>query len=119
MPLFIALRLAGGWMVTTHQGEDSSSADGALDLVVPAVTDRVRELRRAARRYAERHGVMRPEDVEIAVGEAATNAVLHAYVGMAPGPVHLRGSLDDTSLVLVVHDEGTGLAPRHGSNGLG
>jgi anti-sigma regulatory factor (Ser/Thr protein kinase) len=93
--------------------------DGALELVVPAATSRVREVRVAARRFAEEHGVARPDDVEIAVGEAATNVVVHAYVGVDAGPVVLLGGLDATSVVLTVRDEGTGLAPRRDSRGLG
>jgi anti-sigma regulatory factor (Ser/Thr protein kinase) len=91
----------------------------ALDVVVPAVTDRVREIRETARMFAARHGVLRPEDVALAVAEAAANAVRHAYLDRAAGPMRLCCRCRPGLVTFVVSDEGEGLVPRPDSPGLG
>jgi anti-sigma regulatory factor (Ser/Thr protein kinase) len=58
-------------------------------------------------------------DVMLVVSEALTNAALHAYVGMASGPVALMASVSSGSLRVTVTDEGRGMVPRPDSPGLG
>jgi serine/threonine-protein kinase RsbW/stage II sporulation protein AB (anti-sigma F factor) len=58
-------------------------------------------------------------DVMLVVSEALTNAALHAYVGMACGPVALAASVSGGSLRVRVTDEGRGMVPRTDSPGLG
>lgn len=58
-------------------------------------------------------------DVMLVVSEALTNAALHAYVGMAGGPVALVASVSSGSLRVTVTDEGRGMVPRTDSPGLG
>ena len=51
-------------------------------------------------------------DLRIAVSEACSNVVAHAYVNDdAPGPFILRAWIDDTTLVVRVVDEGHGITP--------
>ena len=57
-------------------------------------------------------------DIRLAVSEAATNAVVHAYRG-SEGALVVRARVDGRELVVVVSDTGRGLAPRHDSPGLG
>ena len=58
--------------------------------------------------------------VRLAVSEAATNAVVHAYrEETGDGELWVRASVDAGELVVVVGDEGIGLAPRVDSPGLG
>ena len=57
-------------------------------------------------------------DIQLAVSEAATNAVVHGYREGA-GPLHVRAYVDRTELIVVVSDTGSGLAPRADSPGLG
>ena len=90
-----------------------------LQLTVPALAERVSEVRWAARRFAEAHGVARPDDVALAVGEACANAVVHAYVGVDPGRLELTAAREDGHVHVVVVDDGTGLRPRTDSPGLG
>lgn len=60
-------------------------------------------------------------DIALAVSEAVTNVVVHAYVGADPGPVHVRIELesDGDELKLTVEDEGGGMRPRTDSPGIG
>jgi serine/threonine-protein kinase RsbW/stage II sporulation protein AB (anti-sigma F factor) len=58
--------------------------------------------------------------VRLAVGEALTNVVMHAYVGRETGKMTVEAWLDDDDhLTIRVLDEGHGLIPRTDSPGLG
>jgi len=58
--------------------------------------------------------------VKLAVSEAVTNAVVHAYVGARrPGAVRVAAWLEDDSLLVEVSDDGGGMMPRLDSPGLG
>jgi len=94
----------------------------AFELSVPAVPASVGELRHAL--SLELEGLPVPtevvEDIGLAVSEAATNAVLHAYVGeRSPGPLLLSARLMDDTVYVVVRDHGRGMTPRPDSPGLG
>lgn len=58
-------------------------------------------------------------DICLACSEAVSNAVIHAYVGRDPGPVRVRVDVGPNEIELTVQDEGTGMAPRADSPGLG
>jgi serine/threonine-protein kinase RsbW/stage II sporulation protein AB (anti-sigma F factor) len=93
----------------------------ARTLSYPAAPASVREARADVIAQAAAAGV--PEDVfpriMLAVSEAVTNAVLHAYVGTDPGLVHVSTSDDGHTFEVVVGDDGHGLVPRPDSPGLG
>ena len=57
-------------------------------------------------------------DVKLAVTEACTNVVVHAYPN-GEGPMGLRASVQDGLLRVVVVDRGRGILPRADSPGLG
>jgi serine/threonine-protein kinase RsbW len=60
------------------------------------------------------------EGIALAVCEALTNVVVHAYVGRAePGVVTLRAWMEGECLQIVVGDEGIGMRRRTDSPGLG
>jgi serine/threonine-protein kinase RsbW len=58
-------------------------------------------------------------DIALAVTEATTNAVLHAYRDDAAGAVMVEARRQEDFLCLHVRDEGSGVAPRVDSPGLG
>ncbi len=59
-------------------------------------------------------------DIALAVTEATTNAVMHAYRdGVPPGAVLVEASVCGDSLCVHVRDTGSGLIPRVDSPGLG
>jgi serine/threonine-protein kinase RsbW/stage II sporulation protein AB (anti-sigma F factor) len=88
-----------------------------------AVPHSVGAIRAAVVGYADGVGVSRTtrDAVAIAVSEAATNAVVHAYVdARAPGRIAVTAELvDDRLLRIVIRDDGRGMQPRADSPGLG
>lgn len=80
-------------------------------------------MRQAVVRYARGCGASarRREDIALAVSEAISNAVMHAYVGRQDmaGCVGVEAWMDDDSLAVVVFDEGGGMSRRDDSPGLG
>lgn len=93
----------------------------ALDLLLPAVPGASWAARRSIRTVARGH-VADLHAVELAVSEAVTNAVIHAYRqrdGAEPGHVHIKVSVDGDFLVVDISDEGMGMVPREDSPGAG
>jgi anti-sigma regulatory factor (Ser/Thr protein kinase) len=87
----------------------------------PAQADQVAPTRREVVAYAREHGAADPDGIALAVSEAVTNAVVHAYVDApAPGDVEVfaRRHPDD-GIEIHVCDEGRGMMPRRDSPGLG
>ena len=89
-----------------------------LALQLPATPASVSAARRAVADYSSGQALDHA-GIAIAVSEAVTNAVLHAYRDGEPGPVHLSASFADGSLVVVVSDDGQGMTPRTDSTGMG
>jgi serine/threonine-protein kinase RsbW/stage II sporulation protein AB (anti-sigma F factor) len=90
-----------------------------LDLRVAATDLAAAQLRHAARRFAEQHLVADAEGLELAVSEAATNAILHAYRDGPAGEIRLVMCPEPDRIVVVVRDWGAGMLPRPDSPGLG
>jgi anti-sigma regulatory factor (Ser/Thr protein kinase) len=87
----------------------------------PAAPASVRQARADVIAQAAGAGV--PQDlfprIMLAVSEAVTNAVLHAYAGHEPGEVHVSTANQSGAFEVVVLDDGQGLVPRPDSPGLG
>jgi serine/threonine-protein kinase RsbW len=58
-------------------------------------------------------------DIRLAVTEACTNVVVHAYPDGSDGPMEVLASLLGEELTVIVRDEGAGIGPRPDSPGLG
>jgi serine/threonine-protein kinase RsbW len=88
---------------------------------LPAVPSTVGQMRRHAGAFASEAGVSEEMAyaVALAVSEAVTNVVIHAYAGRAPGPVSVSCRGDAERLVVEVADEGVGIAARDDSPGIG
>jgi serine/threonine-protein kinase RsbW len=81
----------------------------------------VGEVRRGVAEFARAHcaneGVL--DNVSLAVSEATTNAVMHAFVDLPPGRVLVIAETGDDCVVVRVIDDGRGMTPRADSPGLG
>ena len=88
---------------------------------LPAEPAAVGQLRRRAVAFAATMGATEAMSraVALAVSETVTNAVIHAYAERAPGPVSVRCRADGEQLVVEVLDEGSGIAVRADSPGIG
>jgi serine/threonine-protein kinase RsbW len=85
-----------------------------LRIELPAVPEKVPSARRAITRLCENAGI---EDeltgqIRLAVTEACTNCVLHAYDGDGADTFALEARVEDDVLVVVVRDAGAGITPR-------
>jgi serine/threonine-protein kinase RsbW len=87
----------------------------------PAVPISVREVREAVVALASDHGASgtRLDDIRLAVSEAATNVVMHAYHGLEPGLMRVMALIGDRQLLVTIEDDGRGLNAPPGTSGLG
>jgi serine/threonine-protein kinase RsbW len=93
-----------------------------LDLVLASSAENVPVVRQAVRGLLDAAEVedQVAGDVLLAVTEACTNVVRHAYRdARAPGEIEITASRDGHRLVIAVRDRGCGLTPRIDSPGLG
>ena len=90
----------------------------ALELTLSAVSESVREARHAVSDFARAHGAD-PDDVALAVSEAVSNAVIHAFRDREPGTIDIQAFTDEGTLVVSVSDDGVGVTPNPDSPGLG
>jgi anti-sigma regulatory factor (Ser/Thr protein kinase) len=88
---------------------------------LPAVATSVGVVRRELDRALDRLGVAtrRREDIALAVTEATTNVVLHAYLDMDAGPLDATASVSGRTLLVIVRDRGRGMTPHPDSPGVG
>jgi anti-sigma regulatory factor (Ser/Thr protein kinase) len=111
-------------------GSDPDDESNPLGLPPPATLshsltatpDSVGRLRRAVSDFARRHGASDRslDSVNLAVSEALTNVVVHAYRDAdAPGPVMIVVAVRDHALIVTIADEGCGMKPHSDSPGLG
>jgi serine/threonine-protein kinase RsbW/stage II sporulation protein AB (anti-sigma F factor) len=88
----------------------------------PATPASVARLRAAVVEHLVAAGVsgIDLDGVKLAVSEAVSNAVLHAYQDVdEPGDVHVSVEVTDAAVQLTVADDGAGMAPRMDSPGAG
>jgi anti-sigma regulatory factor (Ser/Thr protein kinase) len=91
-------------------------------LSAPALADEVGRMRRAASAAAAEQGLggRALEHLELAVSEALTNIVLHAYAN-EPGPMSVEVESDAEAVRVTVADDGRGIAAQaeHRGPGMG
>jgi anti-sigma regulatory factor (Ser/Thr protein kinase) len=95
---------------------------GRLSLAWKAEPASVAQARRAVADFAAASGVGSDTlaALRVAVSEAVTNTVVHAYLDeREPGPVHVTAERSENSMVVAVSDEGRGMIPRPDSPGIG
>ena len=93
-----------------------------LRRALPAVPSTVTALRGEMAAFATAVGIGDPllSSVKLAVSEAVTNAVMHAYADAdEPGEVRLWATVDGDRVNVTISDDGCGMVPRLDSPGLG
>jgi serine/threonine-protein kinase RsbW len=91
-----------------------------VELTLPARAENVAVVRHALGGLGEALDLdpQMLSDVKLAVTEACTNVVVHAY-GESEGPMEVAATIDGPTLRVTVRDEGLGIVPRADSPGLG
>ena len=100
-------------MVTTR-------VHGGLSETYPAVAASIQRARRSVAQFATRSGIRGAglDAIRLAVSEAVTNAVLHAYPARA-GAFHLTAAVAGEELWVLVADDGCGYKTPSRQPGLG
>lgn len=82
---------------------DRPGRSAVLRLIRPAHAVELRSIRRAVEQWAERSGVHEDVlmDLQLALGEAVTNGIEHAYAGDEPGTVEIELRLRDRIAIFV------------------
>jgi anti-sigma regulatory factor (Ser/Thr protein kinase) len=93
----------------------------ALNESYPAVAEAVPLARRAVTSVAVAAGAggERLDEIRLAVSEALTNAVMHAYRDGSTGQFHVTAAVASGELWVLISDEGRGLHAWNDSRGLG
>ena len=107
-------------MAETERAQDGGplAAAQSFELELPAVASSVAVGRHAIRKFCDG----RPLDhgpIAIAVSEALTNVVVHAYRDSGVGPMRVSAAMLADVLTVVVSDDGQGMTPRYDSPGMG
>src|SRR5512133_693436 len=84
-----------------------------LEITLPARAENVAVVRHAVGGLGDVLDVHEQtlSDIKLAVTEACTNVVVHAYPD-GEGPMALRATVDDVVLRVVIVDRGRGILPR-------
>lgn len=92
-----------------------------LSHTYPAVADSVPRAREALSTFAQAAGASgdQLDSIRLAVSEAATNVVVHAYDEDHAGRIQLDAELSAGELWVLISDDGLGMRPQRQSPGLG
>jgi anti-sigma regulatory factor (Ser/Thr protein kinase) len=92
-----------------------------MELALPARAANIAVVRHAFGALGEAFAVDEEilSNIRLAVTEACTNVVVHAYPNEHEGLLEVAATLQADKLEVVVRDEGPGIGPRPGSPGLG
>ena len=85
----------------------------SLRIEVPAVAERLAEIRRQLALWLEPIGVSSSvvSDVVLVVNEACTNCIEHAYRGIDAGPMYVEANLVHGQIVVDIADHGVWQPP--------
>jgi anti-sigma regulatory factor (Ser/Thr protein kinase) len=106
---------------TERSASEEVNVTPDLELKLPARAENVAVVRHAFGGFAEALSVDEQTlaDIKLAITEACTNVVIHAYDEDEDGSLEVDASIDDRRLTVVIRDEGRGIVPRPDSPGLG
>jgi anti-sigma regulatory factor (Ser/Thr protein kinase) len=92
-----------------------------MELALPARAENIAIVRHAVGALGEAWDLddQTLSDIRLAVTEACTNVVVHAYPDNRDGPLEVHATKSGDELTVIVRDEGHGIVPRPDSPGLG
>jgi anti-sigma regulatory factor (Ser/Thr protein kinase) len=92
-----------------------------MQLALPARAENIAIVRHAFGALGEAYALdtQTLSDIRLAVTEACTNVVVHAYPDAQDGQMEVLATLLGDELTVIVRDEGEGIGPRPDSPGLG
>lgn len=92
-----------------------------MQLALPARAENIAIVRHAFGALGEAYALdtQTLSDIRLAVTEACTNVVVHAYPDEQEGQMEVLATLLGDELTVVVRDDGEGIGPRPDSPGLG
>jgi serine/threonine-protein kinase RsbW len=92
-----------------------------MQLELPARAENIAIVRHALGAFGEAVALdtQSLSDIRLAVTEACTNIVVHAYPDGEEGTMEVLASMSDERLTVIVRDHGKGISPRPDSPGLG
>jgi len=98
-----------------------TQGDGHWEHHAPALAPNVGLMRTGVVGFAARHGASRSAqtDIALAVSEALTNAVMHAFLRQPAGTMSVFAEAAIDALFVRVTDDGSGIRPRDDSPGMG
>jgi serine/threonine-protein kinase RsbW len=99
-------------------GDATERAERELKIELPSTPESVAAARHAVGAFATDRGVD-DADIRLAVSEAVSNAVTHAFRDRDPGTVTVRCRAGEKGFSVVVADDGGGMRPNLDSPGLG
>ena len=98
--------------------EPDAAARRAAQASTAAAKQSVTTARHAVARFSA-HLAVDHDGIAIAVSEAVANAVVHAYPDRPDGHVRVHASREPGALLIIVSDDGQGIAARSDRGGLG
>jgi anti-sigma regulatory factor (Ser/Thr protein kinase) len=98
--------------------EELGRTTAPLQIELPSSPESVTAARHAVTAYAEKQGAD-SERIALAVSEAVTNAVVHAYRANSERPIRVTACLSGDAVLVSVEDEGVGITARSGGDRLG
>lgn len=98
--------------------EATGCAERELRIELPSEPESVALARHAVGEFVTDHG-LDDADIRLAVSEAVSNVVTHAFRDRVPGKVTVSCLADGDTLAIVVADDGGGMRPNLESPGLG
>jgi anti-sigma regulatory factor (Ser/Thr protein kinase) len=102
-----------GWTVDSETGHGRRAQGSDIRLTLPALPENIGVVRHVVGSLAEALGMADDvaADVRLAITEACTNVVRHAYDDDSPGPLEITISPAEDTLNVIVADDGRGMAP--------
>jgi len=94
--------------------EAGEPGNAPVRIALPAAPPNLAVVRQLLSGVASAVGMRKEQldDVKVAVTEACTNVVVHAYRGDEPGQLLVDAWAEQDRLVVLVRDEGQGMSPR-------